>query len=87
MPAAPANVLQAIEIANYDYSPVPEYSNLDYGLMHLAANAEYRLSERIALTLDVNYFNLKDNQGYVYGIESGSFYVIQTGFRLLNLGF
>ncbi|HHM23699.1 MAG TPA: hypothetical protein ENJ23_01505 [Bacteroidetes bacterium] len=86
MPAAPANVLQAIEIADYNYGNMHDYSNLDYGLLHLTAAAEYALTSNVALTVDLNYYDLKDNQGWVYGVESGTFYVIRTGIRLLNLG-
>ena len=77
--------LEVLEAANYDYSDMNNYSDLSYGLLNFSAGAQYQFTNNLAFTVDLDYYDLKDNQGYVYGIESGSFYVFRTGFRLGGL--
>ncbi len=67
---------------SYDYSQMSTYSDFDYELLKLNFGVEYLLSPKITFTADLDYADLKDNQGYVYGNETGSFYMIRSGFRL-----
>lgn len=76
-----------VHSSDYDYSTTYEYSDLDYDFFNVRLGAVYRLTPSFDLTFDVDYYDLTDNQGYVYGVESGSFYVVRTGFRLTRLGF
>lgn len=87
MPNVNSEVTDAIEIGYYDYSMIHNYSDLEYSFMNLSLGAEYQVNKSFALTLDVDYYNLKDSQAYVYGDETGSFYIVKTGFRLGNFGF
>lgn len=87
MPGVSQEVLDAIEAGYYDYSMINNYSDLDYAYTQLNLGTEYRFSKGVAFTLDVDYYNLDDNQGWVFGNETGSFYIVRTGFRLMNLGF
>ena len=76
--------LEHVEAANYDYSTINTYSDLDYNFMNFRVGAMYKLTKTLAFTTDFDYYNLTDNLGYVYGNESGSFYVIRTGFKLMG---
>ncbi len=87
MPAVASEVTDVIEIGYYDYSMIHNYSDLKYGFMNLSLGAEYRVNKTFALTLDVDYYSLNDSQAYVYGDETGSFYIVKTGFRLGNFGY
>ena len=70
-------------LANLDFSfdRMHEYSNLDYEMLTLAVNGEYRLSPQVLLTVETEYADLSDNTGYVYGVETGSLVFIRTGVR------
>jgi hypothetical protein len=82
MPQAPAEATNEIAASDYDYSSVDQYSDLSYEWLTLSLGAEYKLSPQVSLTADADYYDLTDDQPYVYGVESGSFYVIRTGFRI-----
>ena len=82
MPQVPAEVTNEIVAGDYDYSIVNQYSDLSYGWLTLSLGAEYKLSPNVSLTADADYYDLVDDEPYVYGVESGSFYVIRTGFRI-----
>jgi predicted porin len=71
MPAVPAEVTNEIAAGDYDYS-----------LVSLSLGAEYKLSPNVSFTADADYYDLTDDEAYVYGVESGSFYVIRSGFRI-----
>ncbi len=87
MPSVSSEVLETIEAGYYDYSMIYGYSDLSYTWMRGNVGGEYRINDRFAITLDLDYWNLNDDQGWVYGNETGSYYVIRTGFRVMSLGF
>lgn len=66
---------------DFSYDEMHEYSNLDYKILRLAASMEYAISPGVTFTADADYADLTDDQGYVYGDESGSMFIIRTGFR------
>ena len=82
MPEVPQEVTANIAAADYDFSSIDQYSDLAYAQFDVSVGAEYMLSSRVSLTADATYIDLTDDEGYVYGIESGSFYVIRTGVRI-----
>ncbi len=88
MPVTPERLEaeEVIHAAQYDYSTINNYSDLDYDFLNLRLGLDYSLSPSFGLTFDVDYYDLTDNQGYVYGVESGSFYVVRTGFRINRFG-
>lgn len=88
MPVTPERLAaeELIHAAQYDYSVVSTYSDLDYDYLNLRIGAEYSFSSAFGFTFDIDYYDLSDNQGYIYGVESGSFYVIRTGFRISRFG-
>lgn len=77
-------ILNAIGHSYYDYSMINAYSDLSYGFLNAGLGFEYKVSKSVIFTFDVNYFDLNDYQSYVYGNESGSYYVIRSGFRMSN---
>ena len=66
----------------HTFDKMHEYSNLNYELIRFSVGAEYELTPRTALTLDADYADLSDDAGYVYGIETGSFFLIRSGIRM-----
>ena len=80
-------ILNAIGHSYYDYSMINGYSDLSYGFLNLAVGFEYKISKSMTFLINANYYDLNDYQSYVYGSETGSFYVIRTGFRTGNLLF
>lgn len=82
MPQVPQEVTDNIAAADYDFSSINQYSDLAYAQFDVSVGAEYVLSSRVSLTAEATYIDLTDDQGYVYGIESGSFYVVRTGVKM-----
>lgn len=82
MPAVPQEVTDNIAAADYDFSSINQYSDLDYTQFSVSVGAEYVLSPKVSLTADVVYSDLTDDKGYVYGVETGSFYVVRTGVKI-----
>jgi hypothetical protein len=82
MPQVPQVVSDNIAAADYDFSSINQYSDLAYAQFDVSVGAEYALSSRVSLTADATYIDLTDDQGYVYGIESGSLYVVRTGVKI-----
>ena len=65
--------------ANYDFTLMPTYSNLDYSIFRLSAGTSYLVSPGVTWTLDFDYADLTDDGQWVYGDESGSYYIVRTG--------
>ncbi|RMF59712.1 MAG: hypothetical protein D6748_05795 [Calditrichaeota bacterium] len=88
MPQTPLRTLaeEKIHLANYDYSTIHSYSDLDYQFLNLRLGLTYAISKIVGWDLVIDYYDLTDNQGYVYGVESGTFYVIRTGFSIYRSG-
>ncbi len=84
MPEAPHEVLESIEAARYSYFMVNTYSDLGYVYINASLGLEYRLTDRLAVTGNVDYYYLRDAAGYVYGNETGSFTIFRTGFKLYS---
>jgi predicted porin len=82
MTEVPQEVTENIKAADYDFSSINQYSDLAYTQFYVSVGAEYMLSSRVSLTADAAYYDLTDDKGYVYGIETGSMYVIRTGVRI-----
>ena len=68
---------------NYDFSHMPTYSKLDYGLLMLLFGLEYRFLPGVVWTADLEYRDLTDDAAvWVYGNESGSMFIGRTGVRV-----
>jgi hypothetical protein len=70
-----------LEHMDYNFEEMHLYSDLDYGLWRLSLGMEYRVSSMWRITLDGEYAKLEDNAGYVYGVESGSYFIGRAGAR------
>jgi hypothetical protein len=75
-----------IHHANYDYGQMHTYSDLEYGFMNINLDTEFKISENLSWTLGLNYFDLQDKKDWVFGDETGSYYIIKTGFQFGSLG-
>ena len=84
MPEVPEEVEAEIAPGYYSYDMIDEYSDLSYSQLELEFGGEYRLAERTSLNARISYIDLNDDEGYVYGIESGSMTVVRTW---INFGF
>lgn len=82
MTQVPQEVTDSIAAADYDFSSINQYSDLAYTQFNVSVGAEYKLSPRVSLTMDAVYYDLTDDKGYVYGIETGSLYIIRSGLRI-----
>ena len=67
---------------DFTFDEMHEYSDLDYQMVRTLLGAELRVSSGVTLTADGEYAELSDDAGFVYGIESGSLFMIRTGVRL-----
>jgi len=67
---------------NFDFSEMHDYSNLDYEMIRFGLGMQYQITPTITFTADGDYADLTDNEGYVYGDESGSYFMIRSGLRL-----
>jgi hypothetical protein len=71
-----------LEHMDYDFSQMHTYSNIDFALWRLTLGFDYRFSDLWKGTFDVNYADLSDKAPYVYGDESGSYYVVRAAARM-----
>jgi len=78
MPDPPSEVLDEIIAGNYDYSKVHTYSDLSYKQLAGSMKLDYRFSPRISWRGEIQYSKFDDDNGYVYGNETGSVYFIRT---------
>jgi hypothetical protein len=81
MPDPAAEVTTGLPHHNLAYDLMHDYSNLDYQLINIAAGVKYHIRPDIALTLDGEYVDLTDNEGWVYGDESGSMIMVRSGVK------
>jgi long-subunit fatty acid transport protein len=82
MPGVSQEILDQIEAADYDYSGIYEYSNFDYDQFDVTLGGSYQINPRLRFDAGMSYYDLKDNQGYVYGVESGSLWIVRAGFQV-----
>jgi len=71
----------ALTEADLTFEEMYDYSNFDYQWLRFSLGAEYKLSPKVTVTADGDYVDLTDDEGYVYGDESGSYFMIRTGVR------
>ncbi len=79
MPAVSEEVAILLPHHDLDFSEVNEYSHLNYGYLQLDFGLEFQAAPRVTLTADGEYADLSDKTGYVYGVESGSYFMVRTG--------
>jgi hypothetical protein len=70
--------------ADYDFSQVNTYSDLDYTLLEGTVGVNYQLDKRATVYGSVNLMDLQDNEAYVYGDLTGSIFTYAAG---MTVGF
>ena len=80
-PDMTAEVDGALHHSDFTFEHIHDYSNLDYDLLNFSLGFEYLVSKDVVWTAEGEYSDLNDNEGYVYGIESGSMFMIRSGIR------
>ncbi len=71
-----------LEDQDFTFAAMPTYSDLDYELLNLQLGFEYKLSPEVTWTADGIVADLWDYAAYVFGDETGSYFVIRSGLRL-----
>ena len=66
---------------DFDFSDMPDYSDLDYTMIQFGLGAQFRATPVITLTGNIDYADMEDNQGYIYGVESGSYLLLRAGLK------
>jgi len=82
MPDVSDRLNGALSHQNFEFDEMHEYSNLDYSLIRLSLGFSYLLADNVTFTADGQYADLTDDAGYVYGAESGQFFMIRSGIGL-----
>ena len=70
--------------ADYDYSSIHEYSDLDYGQFEGTLGVNYKLDKKATVYGSVNLMDLQDDQPYVYGDMTGMLVTYALG---MTVGF
>ena len=70
--------------ADYDFSKVHEYSDLEYTQLEATLGVNYKLDKRASVYGAVNLLDLEDDQAYVYGDLSGTITTYSAG---MSVGF
>ena len=71
-----------LEEQDFTFEEMPTYSEQDFELLTGQLGFEYNLSPEVVWTAEGMYGNLWGYAPYVFGDESGSIFMIRTGFRL-----
>lgn len=70
---------ETVDIGDYDFSGIPEYSDLEYRQFELSSRAERRFSEDASAFVGVGWYDLRDDAPYTYGDMSGSVVYTHAG--------
>ena len=81
MPDPSTEVSSTLVDQDFTFDHMHEYSNLDYSMMQISFGLSYKLTDGLTFTADGEYADLTDDAGYVYGIESGSLFMVRSGLR------
>ena len=75
----------AIHEGDYDYSEMNTYSDMSYSYLNLGASIKVKVTDNLLFKLGLDYHDLTDDKTYVYGNETGSFFIVKTGFQFGNI--
>jgi hypothetical protein len=68
--------------ADYDFSGINEYSDLDYATMEGTIGVNYKLDMKATVYGAINVMDLTDDQTYVYGDLSGALVTYSAGMTM-----
>ena len=75
-----SEVASSLNHQDFTFDEMHTYSDIDYSYVQAGVGVEYRITPTITWTADTDYADLKDDSGgYVYGLESGSYFMVRTG--------
>ena len=83
-PTAPISPDNPASTADYDFSSINEYSDLDYSQLEGTLGVNYKLDRKATVYGSVNLMDLQDNQAYVYGDLTGAIITYAAG---MTVGF
>ncbi|MCK9995224.1 MAG: hypothetical protein KAH56_02970 [Candidatus Krumholzibacteria bacterium] len=83
-PSFPISPDNPSSVADYDFSSINEYSDLDYSQLEGTLGLNYKLDKRATVYGSVNLMDLQDDQIYVYGDLSGMLVTYAAG---MTVGF
>ncbi len=70
---------ETVHKADYDFSRVYTYSDLDFAQFELSGRVTREISRKASVYLGVGYYDLEDEAAYVYGDMTGSVLATQSG--------
>jgi len=73
---------EALEHLDYTFDEMHTYSDLEYFSYQINAGLAYAFYNGLEWTLDISYYDLDDKEGYVYGDESGSIFIVRSGVQI-----
>ncbi len=79
MPSPPQDALDNLEYFDFNYGTVNTFSDLSYKRFDLSISGDYKVGKETTLTAEIIYIDFIDDNGYVYGDQTGSLYVLRTG--------
>ena len=83
-PTFPISPENPASVADYDFSSINEYSDLDYSQLEGTLGVNYKLDKKATVYGSVNLMDLQDDQVYVYGDLSGMLVTYAAG---MTVGF
>jgi hypothetical protein len=73
---------ETVEHADYDFSTVNEYSDLEYNQLELVVGGSRQITDMSSAYLKVAYFDLNDERPYTYGDLSGAVVFVASGVKV-----
>lgn len=73
---------EALEHLDYTFEDMHTYSELEYLIYQINAGMSYTFYNGLEWTLDAIYYQVDDDEGYVYGDETGSIFIIRSGVQI-----
>jgi hypothetical protein len=73
---------RTVAIADYDFSKIPEYSDLEVTQLEISGRATRDISEHTSFYVGAAYYDLDDKAPYTYGDMSGSATYAYSGLRI-----
>lgn len=81
MPEVTTEVSTVLAHQDFTFDRMHTYSDLSYGYLRFSLGFEYKFTPRLTWTADGDYAKFTDDAPYVFGDETGSLFVIRSGFR------
>lgn len=82
MPDVTAEVSGDLSHQDFTFTHLHTYSDLEYKLLQFGIGLEYQIQKGFSYTAQVDYADLTDEKGWVFGDESGSLMMIRSGVQL-----